>query len=193
MNNGIGMQKYIFAANTWMSLKTQLLCGFRLFLLGKPSWNLVMHSILQVVDALYASLQIRCTAHNLRIAGFTKHRITYQKGPTFSFAVYCCTVSFWSFGLQQQSTLRIGRTEDRIQMIWLSQIGSLFRRTRKPVRQQGVPHSFRSLADGITGHTRSSSAAKFSGLCPPPLSQSWGSNRKISSHAGFAACISTIT
>ena len=50
-----------------------------------------MHSILQVVDALYASLQIRCTAHNLRIAGFTKYKITYQKGPTFSFAVYCCT------------------------------------------------------------------------------------------------------
>ena len=35
MNNGIGMQKYIFAVNTWMSLKTQLLCGFRLFLLKK--------------------------------------------------------------------------------------------------------------------------------------------------------------
>ena len=29
------MQKYIFAANTWMSLKTQLLCGFRLFLFKK--------------------------------------------------------------------------------------------------------------------------------------------------------------
>lgn len=50
-----------------------------------------MHSILQVVDALYASKQIRCTAHNLRIAGFIKYKITYQKGPTFSFAVYCCT------------------------------------------------------------------------------------------------------
>ena len=74
-----------------MSLKTQILCGFRLFLLGKSSWNLVMHGILQVVDAFYASLQIRCTAHNLRIAGFTKYKITYQKGPTFSFDVYCCT------------------------------------------------------------------------------------------------------
>ena len=83
----------------------------------KPSWNLVMHSILQVVDAFYASLQIRCTAHNLRIAGFPKYKITYQKGPTFSFTVYCCTVSFWSFGLQQQSTLRIGRTEARIHLI----------------------------------------------------------------------------
>ena len=50
-----------------------------------------MHSILQVVDALYASKQIRCAAHNLRIAGFTKYKITYLKGPTFSFAVYCCT------------------------------------------------------------------------------------------------------
>ena len=49
------------------------------------------------------------------------------------------TVSFWPFGLQQQSTLRIGRTEVRIHLIWLSQIGSLFRRTQKPVRQQGVP------------------------------------------------------
>ena len=74
-----------------MSLKTQLLCGFRLFLLGKPSWNLVMHSILQVVDAFYASLQIRCTAHNLRTAEVTEYKITYQKGPTFSFDVYCCT------------------------------------------------------------------------------------------------------
>ena len=61
-----------------MSLKTQLLCGFRLFLLGKPSWDLVIHSILQVVDALCASLQIRCTAHNLR--GWTaKHRKSLSK------------------------------------------------------------------------------------------------------------------
>ena len=50
-----------------------------------------MHSILQVVDALYASLQIRCAAHNLRTAGLTEYKITYQKDPTFSFAVYCCT------------------------------------------------------------------------------------------------------
>ena len=50
-----------------------------------------MHSILQVVDALYASLQIRCTAHNLRIAEVTEYKITYHKDPTFSFAVYCCT------------------------------------------------------------------------------------------------------
>ena len=50
-----------------------------------------MHSSLQVVDAFYAPLQIRCTAHNLRTAGFTKYKITYQKGPTFSFDVYCCT------------------------------------------------------------------------------------------------------
>ena len=62
-----------------------------LFMKEKPSWNLVMYSILQVVDAFYASLQIRCTAHNLQIAGFTKYKITYQKGPTFSFTVYCCT------------------------------------------------------------------------------------------------------
>ena len=45
----------------------------------------MIYSILQVVDALYASKQIRCTAHNLRIAGFTKYKITYLKGPTFSF------------------------------------------------------------------------------------------------------------
>ena len=50
-----------------------------------------MHSILQVVDAFYASLQIRCTAHNLRTAEVTEYKITYQKGPTFSFDVYCCT------------------------------------------------------------------------------------------------------
>ena len=51
-----------------------------------------MHSILQVVDALYASLQIRCTAHNLRTAEVTEYKITHQKGPTFSFTVYCCTL-----------------------------------------------------------------------------------------------------
>lgn len=45
------------------------------------------------------------------------------------------------------------------------------------------PHYSRSLAEEIIGHARSSSAAEFSGLCPPPLSQSWGSNRKYSSHA----------
>ena len=50
-----------------------------------------MHSILQVVDAFYASLQIRCTAHNLLIAEVTEYKITYQKGPTFYFDVYCCT------------------------------------------------------------------------------------------------------
>ena len=54
-----------------------------LFMKEKPSWNLVMHSILQVVDALYASLQIRCTAHNLRIAGFTIYKIIYQKARLF--------------------------------------------------------------------------------------------------------------
>ena len=62
-----------------------------LFMKEKPSWNLVMYSILQVVDAFYASLQIRCTAHNLRIAEVAEYKITYQKGPTFSFAVCCCT------------------------------------------------------------------------------------------------------
>ena len=50
-----------------------------------------MHSILQVVDAFYASMQIRCTAHNQPIAEVTEYKITYQKGPTFSFTVYCCT------------------------------------------------------------------------------------------------------
>jgi hypothetical protein len=54
-----------------------------LFMKEKPSWNLVMYSILQVVDAFYAALQIRCTAHNLQIAEVTEYKITYQKGPTF--------------------------------------------------------------------------------------------------------------
>lgn len=49
------------------------------------------------------------------------------------------TESYLFFGLQQQSTLRIGRMEARIHLIWLPQIDSLFRRTQKPVRQQGVP------------------------------------------------------
>ena len=118
-----------------------------------------MHSILQVVDAFYAALQIRCAAHNLRIAEVAEYKKQYHKGPTFSFAVYCCTKrvgwrsqrqsekvnirnacflpiraksgrfcvlmigrvlghrKLFVFGLQQQSTLRIGRTEARIQMI----------------------------------------------------------------------------
>ena len=50
-----------------------------------------MHSILQVVDAFYAALQIRCTAHNPRIAEVAEYKKQYHKGPTFSFAVYCCT------------------------------------------------------------------------------------------------------
>ena len=33
------------------------------------------------------------------------------------------------------------------------------------------PQTSRSLAEGIIGHTRSSSAAEFSGLCPPPSSR----------------------
>ena len=78
------------------------------------------------------------------------------------------TESCLSFGLQQQSTLRIGRTEVRIHPVCLSQANSLFRQTQKPVRQHGVQQNHRSLAEGITGHTRSSSAAEFSGLCPPP-------------------------
>ena len=91
MNNGNGMQRYILAANIWMSLKTQLLCGFRLFCLHEPSWLLVIQCNLQTVDAFYVSLQIRCAAHNLRIAGFTEYKKQNHKGPTFSFDVYCCT------------------------------------------------------------------------------------------------------
>ena len=73
-----------------MSLNTQLLCGFRLFLLGKPSCNWQCTQF-AVVDAFYTSLQIRCVAHNLLIAEFTEYKKKYNKGPTFSFAVYCCT------------------------------------------------------------------------------------------------------
>ena len=78
-----------------------------LFMKEKPSWNLVMHSILQVVDAFYASMQIRCTAHNLRTAEVTEYKITYQKGPTFSFAVYCCThrIGWRSQRQSEKSTL----------------------------------------------------------------------------------------
>ena len=115
--------------------------------------------LLQVVDAFYTSLQIRCTAHNQPIAEVTEYKITYQKGPTFSFDVYCCTHrvgwrsqrqsekvnirnacflpvraksgrfcvlmngrvfghrKLFVFGLQQQSTLCIDRTEARIHLI----------------------------------------------------------------------------
>ena len=193
-----------------MSLKTRLLCGFRFFLLKKTILDLVMHSILQVVAAFYASLQIRCTAHNLRLAGFTKYKITYQKGPTFSFAVYCCT--HWvGWRSQRQSekvnirnacflpvrakcgrfcVLMNGRVFGHIRL-------SVFRTAatvHPPYWQNGgsyppdltvtdwllVPANAKvgsaarspltswSLAEGITGHTQSSSAAEFSGLCPPP-------------------------
>ena len=54
-----------------------------LFYLHEPSWILVIQRNLQTVDALYASLQIRCTAHNLRIAGFTIYKIIYQKARLF--------------------------------------------------------------------------------------------------------------
>ena len=47
-----------------------------LFYLHEPSWILVIQRNLQTVDALYASLQIRCTAHNLRIAGFPNTRLS---------------------------------------------------------------------------------------------------------------------
>ena len=60
-----------------MSLKTQLLCGFRLFCLNEPSLNLVIQCNLQTVDAFYAPLQIRCTAHNLRIVCVTGFEIKY--------------------------------------------------------------------------------------------------------------------
>ena len=77
------------------------------------------------------------------------------------------TESCLSCGLQQQSPLRIGRTEARIHPVCLSQANSLFRRTQKPVRQQGVQQNHRSLAEGITGHTQQFAATEFSGLCPP--------------------------
>ena len=57
----------------------------------KPSRDLVIQCNLQTVDAFYVSLQIRCTAHNQPIAGFTQYKKQYHKGPTFSFVVYCCT------------------------------------------------------------------------------------------------------
>ena len=169
-----------------------------------------MYSILQVVDAFYASLQIRCTAHNLLLAGFTKYKITYQKGPTFSFTVYCCTQRIgWRSQRQSEkvnirnacilpdrakcgrfcvlmngrvfrhsklSVFRIAATvhppywqnggsypndltvTDRLLVPANAKVGSVARR----------PHYSRSLAEGITGHTRSSSAAEFSGVCPPP-------------------------
>ena len=193
-----------------MSLKTRLLCGFRLFLLIKTilEFGDAQHfagcgCILRLfADSLHRTQSADCRSYRMQdyiserpdyffrcVLLYTASRLAQPRQSRkvnirnacilllwAKYGRFCVlmngracirTVSYWSFGLQQQSTLRIGRTEDRIQMLWLSQIGSLFRRTQKPVRQQGVPHSFRSLADGITGHTRSSSATEFSGLCPP--------------------------
>ena len=166
-----------------MSLKTQILCGFRLFLLKKTvlEFGNAQHfagcgCILRLfADSLHRTQSADCWSYRIQ-------DYIYQKGLTFSFDAYCCTrrvgwrsqrqsekvnirnacilpirakcgrfcvlmqgracirtVSYLSLGLQQQSTLRIDRTEDRTHLIWLSQIGSLFRRTQKPVRQQGVP------------------------------------------------------
>ena len=70
---------------------TQLLCGFRLFYLHEPSWILVTPRNLQTVDAFYVSKQIRCAAHFLHIVDIIESKIKFHKGPTFSFAVYCCT------------------------------------------------------------------------------------------------------
>ena len=54
-----------------------------LFMKENRSWNLVMHSILQVVDAFYTSLQIRCTAHNQPIAEVAEYKKQYHKGRLF--------------------------------------------------------------------------------------------------------------
>jgi len=186
---------------------------------------LVIHSILRVVDALYASKQIRCTAHNLRTAGFTKHKITYEKGPTFSFAVYCCTQRIgWRSQRQSEKVnirnacfLPVRAKSGRFCVLMNGRVFGhrmlfVFRTAATvppPCWQDGgsyspdltvkdrllvsanakagsaarSPHYSRSLAEGITRHTQHFVAAEFSGLCLPPLSQSWGSNRKISSHA----------
>ena len=184
-----------------------------------------MHSILQVVDALYASLQIRCTAHNLRIAEVTEYKITYHKGPTFSFTVYCCTQRIgWRSQRQSEkvnirnacflpvraksgrfcvlmngrvsghSKLLSFRTAATVHPLCWQNGGSyspdltvtdrlLVPANAKAGSAARSPHTTRSLAEGITRHTQHFVAAEFSGLCLPPLSQSWGSNRKISSHA----------
>ena len=172
-----------------------------------------MHSILQVVDAFYTSLQIRCTAHNLQIAGFTKYKITYQKGPTFSFDVYCCTHRVgWRSQRQSEkvnirnacflpvkakcgrfcvlmngrvlghSRLSVFRTAATVHPPYWQNGGSyspdltatdwlLVPANAKAGSAARGPHNFRSFAEGIIGRTRSSSAAEFSGLCPPPSSR----------------------
>ena len=179
---------------------------------------------LQTVDAFYASMQIRCAAHNLRIAGFTEYKKQNHKGPTFSFAVYCCThrIGWRSQRQSEKSTLEtleltpwgkfgrfcvlmngrvfghrklfVFRTAATVPPPYWQNGGSyppdltvtdrlLVPANAKAGSAARSPHTPRSLTEGIIGHARSSSAAEFSGLCPPPLSQSWGSNRKTSSHA----------
>ena len=55
--------------------------------------------------------------------------------------------------------------------------------TQKPVRQQGVPSLPDPSPKGSQDTRSTFAAAGFNGKCLPPLSQSWDSNRKISSHA----------
>ena len=195
-----------------MSLNTQLLCGFRLFLLGKPSCNWQCTQF-AVVDAFYTSLQIRCVAHNLLIAEFTEYKKKYNKGPTFSFAVYCCTQRIgWRSQRQSEkvnirdacflpvrakcgrfcvlmngrvfghSKLLVLRTAATVHPPYWQNGGSyppdltvtdwlLVPANAKAGSAARSPHFFRFPAEGITRHTRSSSAAEFSGLCPPPSSR----------------------
>ena len=56
-----------------------------------------MHSILQVVDAFYAALQIRCAAHNSRIAGFTEYKKQYHKKTRLFLSL--CIIIFTNYGL----------------------------------------------------------------------------------------------
>ena len=176
-----------------MSLKTQILCGFRLFLFKKTvlEFGNAQHfagcgcSLRLFADSLHRTQSAACRIYEIqdyiseRPDFFFRCVLLHSKFLVFRTAA---TVHppYWQDGGSYPPDLTV---TDRL----------LVPANAKPLRQQVVQQNHRSLAEEIKGHRRSSSAAEFSGLCPPPLSQSWGSNRKISSHAGFVACISTIT
>ena len=73
----------------------------------KSSCNLVIADYLQVVDAFYAFLQIRCTAHNLQIAGIAEYKIILHKDLTF-FWLQIAVCSEWKVNIYRRLNLPLG-------------------------------------------------------------------------------------
>ena len=208
----------LLAANIWMSLKTQLLCGFRLYLF---EWTVLeFGNADQLADCgcilrLFADSLHRTQSADCRISQIQDY---ISERPDFFFrCVLLYTVSVWKVNIRNACILPVRAKCGRFCVLMNGRVirhrklfvfrtaatvlppywqnGGLYSpdltatdRLLVPANAKAgsaarSPQTSRFLAEGIIGHARSSSAAEFSGLCPPPLSQSWGSNRKTSSHA----------